>query len=89
MLSPNSIEALVAAAIEAHDNRDRRSDHLKRQVYTAVDELKAAGFHPEQVIVVIRSFITHATPRLFPVAEDLAAWCLERYYSAPPSDGEA
>ena len=84
MLSGDVVDALIASAIDAADRHDRRSAYLKRQVFAAVDELKASGMSPEQIIVVLRTLLKSATTSHYPISDDLAVWCAERYFA---SDG--
>jgi len=82
MLSEDAAAVFRAAVSEAARKYDRRSELVKRSVFSAVDELKAAGVPPERIIVLLRELI-RTTPgaQVFPsVGDMLAAWCAERYY---------
>lgn len=85
LLSEEHVLAILETAELAAAAYDRRSDHLRRAIYSAVDVLKLQGWPPERIIIQLRK-VMEASPgaRRFPqLADPLTEWCLARYYASP------
>ena len=79
------VRALRSAVTEAARCRRPRSSQLRARVTDLVDELKAAGLPPGAAFFRVRSIVVR-TPeyQLYPaIADGLAGWCLEQYFSGP------
>lgn len=89
---PNAIESLRRAFVEIAPRADELAWYeaagLRRHVYAAVDELKAANVRPEQVIVAVKTLAGDAGIRFVRhgIVELMTTWCIAHYFEGvePP-----
>jgi hypothetical protein len=79
----DALRAALSAVRSAkyHLSAERTND-LRNKVCAVVDELKASGVTPEQVLLVVKRIAADAEIGLagVPVVDRMVAWCLEQYF---------